>query len=74
MKKWNKHTLYNIFSLHRNTLMLEEKMIHPETQYNNLNKILLLAIGLWPYQQSKFTQFQFIFFCTVLSAGIIFQV
>ena len=48
-------------------------MIYPEI-HNNLNKILLLAIGLWPYQQSKFTQLQFIFFCAILSAGIIFQV
>ncbi|KYM80065.1 hypothetical protein ALC53_09487 [Atta colombica] len=47
-------------------------MIYIET-HNNLNKILLLAVGLWPYQQSKFTQLQFIFFCTILSADIIFQ-
>ena len=61
------------FSLHSNTLSLEEKMIYIET-HNNLNKILLLAVGLWPYQQSRFTQFQFIFFYTILLADIIFQV
>jgi len=50
------------------------EMIHLESQYFNLNKILLLVIGLWPYQQSKFTRFQFVFFSTILTTGIIFQV
>jgi len=52
-------------------------MIHLEmyfNQYFNLNRILLLVIGLWPYQQSKFTRFQFVFFSTILTTGIIFQV
>ncbi|XP_071638166.1 odorant receptor 9a-like isoform X3 [Temnothorax longispinosus] len=48
-------------------------MIHLEARYYSLNRLLLLAVGLWPYQQSKFTQFQFIFFSATLSAGIIFQ-
>ncbi|XP_011859342.1 PREDICTED: uncharacterized protein LOC105556838 [Vollenhovia emeryi] len=43
-------------------------------QYCTLNKILLLSIGLWPYQQSKFARFQFVVFYTILSTGIIFQI
>ncbi|XP_011690172.1 PREDICTED: uncharacterized protein LOC105451432 [Wasmannia auropunctata] len=48
-------------------------MIQLEIQYFSLNRILLLIIGLWPYQQSKLTRFQFIFLSTILTAGIIFQ-
>ncbi|XP_029678597.1 uncharacterized protein LOC115244795 [Formica exsecta] len=48
-------------------------MIRLETQYFNLNRILLLAIGLWPYQQSNFTRFQFIFLSTTLITSLIFQ-
>ena len=49
-------------------------MIRLEIQYFNLNKILLLAIGLWPYQQSILTRFQFVFLSSILTASIIFQV
>ncbi|XP_025073593.1 uncharacterized protein LOC112552482 [Pogonomyrmex barbatus] len=49
-------------------------MICLKTQYFSLNRILLLAIGLWPYQQSKFTQCQFIFLFGILSTCIIFMV
>ncbi|XP_011059576.1 PREDICTED: uncharacterized protein LOC105149097 [Acromyrmex echinatior] len=48
-------------------------MIHLEIQYFSFNRILLLVIGLWPYQQSKFTRFQFILISTILTAGIVFQ-
>ncbi|KAH0945602.1 hypothetical protein HN011_011756 [Eciton burchellii] len=48
-------------------------MICLETQHFNINKILLLAIGLWPYQQSKLIYLQFIVFLAVLIAGIVFQ-
>ncbi|XP_071637724.1 uncharacterized protein [Temnothorax longispinosus] len=48
-------------------------MIHLGARYYSLIRLLLLAVGLWPYQQSKFTQFQFIFFSAILSASIIFQ-
>ncbi|XP_011634067.2 uncharacterized protein LOC105425151 [Pogonomyrmex barbatus] len=47
-------------------------MICLQVHYN-LNRILLLAVGLWPYQQSKFTQFQCIFIFSTLSACIVFQ-
>ncbi|XP_071638266.1 uncharacterized protein [Temnothorax longispinosus] len=49
-------------------------MIRIETQFLiGLNRILLLAIGLWPYQQSRLTQFQFNLFFTILMTCIIFQ-
>ncbi|XP_070152690.1 odorant receptor 63a-like [Polyergus mexicanus] len=40
----------------------------------NLNRILLLTIGLWPYQQSKFSRLRFIFFLGILTTAILFQV
>jgi len=51
-----------------------EEMIYLGDHYFKLNRILLLAIGLWPYEQSKFAQFQFIFFSGILMETIIFQV
>jgi len=51
-----------------------QKMVHLKIQYFSFNRILLLVIGLWPYEQSKFTRFQFIFFSAILTSGIIFQV
>ncbi|KAL6260650.1 hypothetical protein P5V15_008169 [Pogonomyrmex californicus] len=49
-------------------------MICIETQYFSLNRTLLLAFGLWPYQQSKFTRLQFILFFGILTSSILFQV
>ncbi|XP_070152689.1 odorant receptor 9a-like [Polyergus mexicanus] len=51
-----------------------KSMIHLETQYFNLNRILLIAIGLWPYKQSNLTRLQFIFLSTILMTSLIFQV
>ncbi|XP_019885675.2 odorant receptor 4-like [Camponotus floridanus] len=48
-------------------------MICIKTQYFNLNRILLLAIGLWPYHQSKFVRFQAFLFFSILTSFIIFQ-
>ncbi|XP_072758226.1 uncharacterized protein [Anoplolepis gracilipes] len=42
-------------------------------EYFNLNKFLLLLIGLWPYKQSHFTRFQFIFLSGILTSNVIFQ-
>ncbi|XP_029678584.1 uncharacterized protein LOC115244785 [Formica exsecta] len=58
---------YHMHSRHR------KNMIRLETQYFNLNRILLLAIGLWPYKQSNFTRLQFIFLSTILTTSLIFQ-
>ncbi|KAF3054227.1 Odorant receptor 305 [Nylanderia fulva] len=38
-----------------------------------IHKILLLALGVWPLQQSNFTRFQFIFLSSILTAHVIFQ-
>ncbi|KAH0946900.1 hypothetical protein HN011_005423 [Eciton burchellii] len=48
-------------------------MISLEAQYFSLNKTLLRVLGLWPYQQSKLVQLQFILFSGILAAAIIFQ-
>ncbi|XP_072758348.1 uncharacterized protein [Anoplolepis gracilipes] len=48
-------------------------MIDIETKYFNLNRILLLIIGLWPYQQSNFTRLQFICLSCILTTHVIFQ-
>ncbi|XP_039311513.1 uncharacterized protein LOC113004038 isoform X2 [Solenopsis invicta] len=44
------------------------------SQYCNLNKILLLALGFWPYKQSKLTRFHCNIFRVILSTGIVFQI
>jgi len=53
---------------------LHEEMVYLEDHYFNVNRILLLTIGLWPYEQSKFTQFQVIFFSGIMTTIIIMQV
>ncbi|XP_072765628.1 uncharacterized protein [Anoplolepis gracilipes] len=39
----------------------------------SLHRMLLLAVGLWSYQQSNLVQFQLILFFTILASFIIFQ-
>lgn len=55
---------------------LRKKMIHleRETRLFKLNRILLLAIGLWPSQQTTFSRIQFFFFSIILSTSLLFQV
>ncbi|XP_025155309.1 uncharacterized protein LOC105189243 isoform X3 [Harpegnathos saltator] len=48
-------------------------MICIESQHFNLNRILFLAIGLWPYQQSRLAQLQTIFLFSILTSYIVFQ-
>ncbi|XP_050466338.1 uncharacterized protein LOC126859269 [Cataglyphis hispanica] len=48
-------------------------MISVQDQYFSLNRILLLIVGLWPYQKSKLTRLQFICFFSILISFIIFQ-
>ncbi|KAL6425043.1 hypothetical protein ACFW04_009385 [Cataglyphis niger] len=43
------------------------------TAYFNINRILLLTIGLWPYQQSKLDRLRFICFFGILTTAILFQ-
>jgi len=49
-------------------------MICIKTQYFSLNRILLLAIGLWPYHKSKLVQLQEVVFFGILTSFVIFQV
>ncbi|XP_070522370.1 odorant receptor 49a-like [Cardiocondyla obscurior] len=39
----------------------------------NFNQILLLIIGLWPYQKSKFAQIRYICIFIICTTGILFQ-
>ncbi|XP_050460095.1 odorant receptor 4-like [Cataglyphis hispanica] len=48
-------------------------MICVETQHFNLNRILLLAIGLWPYEKSKFRKLQATLCFGILTSFVIFQ-
>ncbi|KAL6425049.1 hypothetical protein ACFW04_009390 [Cataglyphis niger] len=48
-------------------------MMRITAQYFNINRMLLLAVGLWPYQQSKVDRFRFIFFLSILTTAILFQ-
>ncbi|KAL6445397.1 hypothetical protein ACFW04_002294 [Cataglyphis niger] len=49
------------------------EMISVQDQYFNLNRILLLIVGLWPYQNSKLARFQFFCFFSIVITFIIFQ-
>ncbi|XP_070152581.1 uncharacterized protein [Polyergus mexicanus] len=48
-------------------------MICLETQHFNLNRTLLLAIGLWPYQKSKLVRLQIILFFGILISFVTVQ-
>lgn len=50
------------------------EMICLKTKYFYPNRILLLALGLWPYYQSNFVRLQIIFYLSILISCIIFQV
>lgn len=49
-------------------------MIRIEQEYFGINKLLMLAVGIWPYEQSKLTRLQFIFISAALASIIIVQV
>jgi hypothetical protein len=51
-----------------------EMRISFEKRYFSLNRIILLVVGLWPYQQSKVVRFQSTLFLSILISFIIFQV
>ncbi|XP_070151629.1 uncharacterized protein [Polyergus mexicanus] len=48
-------------------------MICLETQHFNINRILLLIIGLWPYQRSLLVELQLILLYGILMTFIVFQ-
>jgi len=49
-------------------------MIHLENKHFSFNRILLVTVGLWPYEQSKYSRFRFFLFSSILIAATIFQV
>ncbi|XP_071560219.1 uncharacterized protein [Temnothorax nylanderi] len=53
--------------------MLNEEMICIDCLHIRLNRLLLLVVGLWPYQQSKFVRLQLILLFGILATFIIFQ-
>ncbi|KAL6260670.1 hypothetical protein P5V15_008190 [Pogonomyrmex californicus] len=55
------------------SLHIRGVMICIITKYFSLNKILLLALGLWPYNQSNFVRFQIVLILSILTSSIIFQ-
>ncbi|XP_050460092.1 odorant receptor 22c-like [Cataglyphis hispanica] len=48
-------------------------MICVQTQHFNLNRTLLLAIGLWPYQKSKLSRLQATLCFGILTSFVVFQ-
>ncbi|XP_019697024.2 uncharacterized protein LOC105183323 isoform X2 [Harpegnathos saltator] len=48
-------------------------MICVELLHIDLNRLLLLAVGLWPYQQSKLVQLQLILLFSILTTFILSQ-
>jgi hypothetical protein len=58
----------------RRILELNREMINIEDRFFSLNRILLLAVGLWPYQKAKLARFHLICCFSALASLIIFQV
>ncbi|XP_039311519.1 uncharacterized protein LOC105198327 isoform X2 [Solenopsis invicta] len=48
-------------------------MVSLETERFRFNRLLLLAIGLWPYQESKLAKVQFLILFSILITFIVFQ-
>ncbi|XP_019882538.2 odorant receptor 47a-like [Camponotus floridanus] len=61
-----------LFRSHMHLNALEE-MICVESRYFNINRILLLTVGLWPYAQSKLVRTQLILLYGILTSFIVFQ-
>ncbi|XP_071567606.1 uncharacterized protein [Temnothorax nylanderi] len=54
-------------------LLNREKTDFAENHYYRLNQILLSAVGLWPYQRSKFTIINHIFHFGIMGSFVFFQ-
>ncbi|XP_067216092.1 uncharacterized protein [Linepithema humile] len=52
---------------------VRKEMISRNYLHFNLNRILLLTVGLWPYQQSKFVRLQLTIFFSILITIVVFQ-
>ncbi|XP_024868421.1 uncharacterized protein LOC112452447 [Temnothorax curvispinosus] len=48
-------------------------MISIKTQHFRFNRILLLSIGLWPYERTRLVQFQITLFFGVVISSVIYQ-
>ncbi|XP_025991798.2 uncharacterized protein LOC113004035 [Solenopsis invicta] len=48
-------------------------MVYMKKKYFSLNRILLLAVGLWPYTKSKFVRLQLVLQYGILGSFIVFQ-
>jgi len=57
--------------MHLNVLKMK---IFFEEHYFRFNRIILLTIGIWPYQQSKLASFQIAIISGILISNIVFQV
>lgn len=62
------------FSRSQMRLNTSEEMISIESLNISLNRTLLLAVGLWPYQQSKLVQFQLVLLFGILATSVVSQV
>ncbi|XP_024882953.1 uncharacterized protein LOC112468871 [Temnothorax curvispinosus] len=49
-------------------------MIYIVTQHFSLNRVILLLIGLWPYECSKLVQLQIILCFSILISSVVYQV
>lgn len=49
-------------------------MIDVEAQYFSSIKNLLLAMGLWPYRQTRLVHLQYAFLLTIVLTALVFQV
>lgn len=45
-----------------------------EERYYKINRVVLKMLGLWPYQQSYFTQIHKVLYASILLTFILFQV
>ncbi|XP_032666758.1 uncharacterized protein LOC116842122 [Odontomachus brunneus] len=53
--------------------VLRGNMISYEARYFKLNRILLLLVGLWPYQQPKYARLQVFILFGIFTYGILYQ-
>lgn len=73
-RKWNSRRILLRFASVKCETVSRTIMICVTTRHFRYNRILLLMVGLWPYQQSKVVQFQLVLFFGILISFIISQV
>jgi len=65
---------FSLFRSYTRYRFLVEMMICTVTQHFSLNRIILLSIGLWPYQHSKLNQLHIILCFGILISSVLYQV